>query len=99
MTVSTIGLDGFPKARVVLLKNFDEEGFVFLPIIIQKRVRQLIKSQYLPIVFWHTMERQVLLKVSLKKQGRNSDRYFRPDGSKLGAIVSNQSEIIPSRDF
>jgi pyridoxamine 5'-phosphate oxidase len=36
MTVSTIGLDGFPKARVVLLKNFDEEGLFFTPIIIQK---------------------------------------------------------------
>jgi pyridoxamine 5'-phosphate oxidase len=47
------------------------------------------------------MERQVIIKGIAKNNGRNSDRYFdsRPDGSKLGAIVSNQSEIIPSRDF
>ncbi|MFV8362268.1 pyridoxamine 5'-phosphate oxidase [Flavobacterium sp. ZT3P35] len=103
MTVSTIGLDGFPKARVVLLKNFDEEGFVFYTNYNSEKGKAIDQNPNICLsFFWHTMERQVIIKGIAKRTSEEiSDRYFdsRPDGSKLGAIVSNQSEIIPSRDF
>jgi pyridoxamine 5'-phosphate oxidase len=59
MTVATIGLDGFPKSRVVLLKKFTEEGFIFTPIIIRKAIEANLKYVFL---FWHSMERQVIIK-------------------------------------
>jgi len=103
MTVSTIGLDGFPKARVVLLKKFDEEGFIFYTNYNSEKGKAIAQNPNICLsFFWHTMERQVIIKGVAKKTTEEiSDRYFdsRPDGSKLGAIVSNQSEIIPSRDF
>lgn len=103
MTVSTIGLDGFPKARVVLLKKFDEEGFIFYTNYNSEKGKAIAQNPNICLsFFWHTMERQVIIKgIAKKTTGETSDRYFdsRPDGSKLGAIVSNQSEIIPSREF
>jgi pyridoxamine 5'-phosphate oxidase len=77
------------------LKNFDEEGFVFYTNYNSEKIaRQLIKSPILPIVFF--VERQVIIKGIAKKQRKKLGSLFdsRPDGSKLGAIVSNQSEII-----
>ncbi len=103
MTVSTIGLDGFPKARVVLLKKFDEEGFVFYTNYNSEKGKAITQNPNVCLsFFWHTMERQVIIKgVAKRTTDEISDRYFdsRPEGSKLGAIVSNQSDIIPSRDF
>jgi len=103
MTVSTIGLDGFPKARVVLLKKFDEEGFIFYTNYNSEKGKAIAQNPNICLsFFWHTMERQVIIKGVAKRTTEEiSDRYFdsRPDGSKLGAIVSNQSDIIPSRDF
>lgn len=101
MTISTIGLDGFPKSRVVLLKKFNEEGFVFFTnydsekgIAIQNNPNVCLSF------FWHSVERQVIIKGTAEKTSDIvSDNYFdsRPDGSKLGAIASDQSRVIPSR--
>jgi pyridoxamine 5'-phosphate oxidase len=103
MTVSTIGLDGFPRARVVLLKKFSEEGFIFYTNYNSEKGRALAENPKVCLsFFWHTMERQVIIKGIAQKTPENiSDNYFdsRPDGSKLGAIASNQSEVVPSRDF
>lgn len=103
MTVSTIGVDGFPRSRVVLLKKFDEEGFIFYTNYNSEKGRAIIANPNVCLsFFWHTMERQVIIKgIAQKTTEAISDRYFdsRPDGSKLGAIVSNQSEIIPSREY
>ncbi len=103
MTLSTIGLDGFPKARVVLLKKFDEEGFIFYTNYNSEKGKAIIQNPNVCLsFFWHTMERQVIIKgVAKKTSEETSDRYFdsRPDGSKLGAIVSNQSEVISSREY
>jgi pyridoxamine 5'-phosphate oxidase len=103
MTISTIGLDGFPKSRVVLLKHFTYEGFVFYTNYESEKGKAL---EFNPNVclsfFWHTLERQVIIKgVAEKTAPSISDQYFdsRPDGSKLGAIVSPQSQVIPSREF
>ncbi|VXB86086.1 Pyridoxine/pyridoxamine 5'-phosphate oxidase [Flavobacterium sp. 9R] len=103
MTVATIGLDGFPKSRVVLLKKFNEEGFVFYTNYNSQKGRAIAANPNVCLsFFWHSMERQVIIKGRAQKTSEVvSDGYFdsRPDGSKLGAIVSNQSEVIPSRTF
>jgi pyridoxamine 5'-phosphate oxidase len=103
MTVSTIGLDGFPKSRVVLLKKFSEEGFIFYTNYNSEKGKAIAENPHVCLsFFWQEMERQVIIKGIAQKTSENiSDGYFdsRPDGSKLGAIVSNQSQVIPSRTF
>ena len=103
MTLTTIGLDGFPKARVVLLKKFTEEGFIFYTNYNSEKGKAIAENPNVCLsFFWHTMERQVIIKGIAKKiDDATSDAYFdsRPNGSKLGAIVSNQSEVISSRAF
>jgi len=102
MTVSTIGLDGFPKSRVVLLKKFTHEGFIFYTNYRSEKGKAIAKNPKVCIsFFWPNMERQVIIKGKAEKVAENlSDGYFksRPDGSKLGAIVSEQSSVIPSRE-
>jgi pyridoxamine 5'-phosphate oxidase len=101
MTVSTIGLDGFPKSRVVLLKKYSEEGFIFYTNYNSEKGKAIANNPNVCLsFFWHSLERQVIIKGVAEKTPTNiSDGYFdsRPYGSKLGAIVSNQSEVIPSR--
>jgi pyridoxamine 5'-phosphate oxidase len=103
MTVATIGLDGFPKSRVVLLKKFNEEGFVFFTNYNSEKGQAIAANPNICLsFFWSSMERQVIIKGRAQKTSDGvSDGYFdsRPDGSKLGAIVSNQSQVIPSRTF
>jgi len=103
MTVSTIGLDGFPKARVVLLKKFDEEGFVFYTNYNSEKGKAILNNPKIGLsFFWHTLERQVIIKGIAAKVAENiSDNYFasRPVGSQLGAVVSDQSTVIPNRNY
>ena len=103
MTVSSIGLDGFPKSRVVLLKKFNEEGFIFYTNYNSEKGKAILQHPNVCIsFFWPILERQVIIKgIAEKTTAKVSDTYFdsRPEGSKLGAIVSNQSEVIPSRAF
>ncbi|WP_430612372.1 pyridoxamine 5'-phosphate oxidase [Flavobacterium sp. JP2137] len=103
MSVSTLGLDGFPKARIVLLKKYDENGFVFFTNYDSEKGKALLAHPKVGLsFFWPSMERQVIIKGFAEKLSeQNSDNYFdsRPQGSKLGAAVSPQSEVIPSYDF
>ena len=103
MTVSTIGLDGFPRARVVLLKKFNEEGFVFYTNYDSQKGKSIVENPNICLsFFWSSLERQVIIKGIAEKTSPDlSDNYFasRPDGSKLGATVSPQSEVIPNRDY
>lgn len=103
MTVSTLGLDGFPKSRVVLLKQYNEDGFVFYTNYNSEKGKAIAVNPHVCLsFFWPTMERQVIIKgIATKVSSVISENYFnsRPEGSKLGAVVSNQSEVIPSRDF
>ena len=103
MTISSIGLDGFPKSRVVLLKKFNEEGFIFYTNYNSEKGKAILQHPNVCIsFFWPILERQVIIKgIAEKTTSQVSDNYFnsRPEGSKLGAIVSNQSEIIPSRAY
>src|SRR6218665_45222 len=101
MTVATIGLDGFPKSRVVLLKEYTTAGFIFYTNYNSEKGKALANDPHICLsFFWHSMERQVIIKaIAEKTTAVSSDNYFesRPQGSKLGAIVSNQSEVIESR--
>lgn len=101
MTVSTIGLDGFPKNRVVLLKKYTHEGFIFYTNYESEKGKAIAENPNVCIsFFWPNLERQIIIKGKAEKIAENlSDGYFesRPDGSKLGAIVSDQSKVIPSR--
>lgn len=103
MTIATIGLDGFPRSRVVLLKKFNEEGFIFYTNYNSEKGKAIADNPKICLsFFWHSMERQVIIKgIAHKTSEITSDNYFesRPEGSKLGAIVSNQSEVVPSRAY
>ena len=103
MTLSTIGLDGFPKSRVVLLKEFTDEGFVFYTNYESEKGVAIAENSHVCLsFFWPNLERQVIIKgVANKVDASTSDEYFdsRPTGSKLGALASDQSTVIPSREF
>jgi len=102
MTLATIGLDGYPKSRVVLLKKYTYEGFIFYTNYYSEKGKAISNNPKICIsFFWHGAERQIIIKGTVEKIAENlSDGYFesRPRGSQLGAIVSNQSEIIKSRN-
>lgn len=101
MTVSTIGLDGFPKSRVVLLKKFTHEGFIFYTNYESEKGKAIAANPQVCIsFFWQQAERQVIIKGTAEKISANmSDGYFesRPRGSQLGAIASHQSEVVKDR--
>lgn len=101
MTLSTIGLDGYPKSRVVLLKRYTYEGFIFYTNYKSEKGKAIEKNPNVCLsFFWHGAERQIIIKGKAEKIAENlSDGYFesRPRGSQLGALVSNQSEIVPDR--
>lgn len=103
MTISTIGLDGFPKSRVVLMKKYTHEGFIFYTNYQSEKGRALANNPSTCLsFFWPILERQVIIKGSAEKIAENlSDGYFesRPFGSKLGAIVSEQSQVVASREI
>ncbi len=103
MAVATQGEDGFPKNRMVLLKRFSYDGFVFYTNYESEKGQAIARDPNVCLSFyWPVMERQVIIKGKAEKIAPNlSDGYFesRPDASKLGAIASPQSQVIPSRDI
>lgn len=102
MTISTLGLDGYPKSRVVLLKKYTYEGFIFYTNYNSEKGRAITKNPKVCLsFFWPAAERQIIIKGEAEKIPENlSDGYFesRPRGSQLGAIVSNQSEVVKDRE-
>ena len=98
MAVSTIGLDGFPKTRIVLLKKYDENGFVFYTNYNSEKGKAIIANPPICLsFFWPKAERQIIIKgIAEKVDETVSENYFhsRPKGSQLGAAVSPQSETI-----
>ncbi|MAN59855.1 MAG: pyridoxamine 5'-phosphate oxidase [Flavobacteriaceae bacterium] len=102
MTVSTIGVDGFPRGRVVLLKKYDENGFYFYTNYESEKGASLTHNKHICLsFFWPVLERQIIIKGKAEKTSReDSVNYFhsRPRGSQLGALVSQQSSVIESRE-
>lgn len=101
MTISTLGLDGYPKSRVVLLKRFTYEGFIFYTNFNSEKGKSIEKNPNVCLsFFWHSAERQIIIKGKAEKIAENlSDGYFesRPRGSQLGALASDQSKVIKNR--
>lgn len=103
MTLSTISPDGYPKSRVVLLKEYDHEGFVFYTNYLSEKGKAIAQNPKVCLsFFWPESERQVIVKgIAKKNSEKESEEYFksRPRGSQLGAWASSQSSVIPSREF
>jgi pyridoxamine 5'-phosphate oxidase len=99
--LSTATAEGKPSARVVLLRNFNEKGFVFYTNYHSRKGREIEENPFASFTFfWPQLERQVRIEGMLVKQtNEESDLYFnsRPPGSRVGAWVSPQSQVIGSR--
>jgi len=102
MTLATCTPDGKPSARMVLLKDIDEQGFVLFTNYKSQKGQEISVNPHAALVFWWAeLERQVRIVGTVEKiSSAQSDSYFevRPPFSRLGAWASNQSEVISSRD-
>ena len=102
MTLATCTRDGIPSARIVLLKGYDERGFVFFTNYESQKGRELAENPHVALVlFWPTLERQIRITGRAAKIERDeSDSYFhsRPFGSQVGAWASKQSEVLVNRE-
>lgn len=103
MTLATSTFQGRPSARTVLLKNIQEDGFIFFSNYESKKGVQLLQNPYASMVFyWPELERQIRIEGKvIRSSDELSDQYFktRPKGSKLGAWASPQSQVIPNRRY
>lgn len=103
MSLTTVNDKNVPTTRVVLLKQFSKNGFVFYTNYDSRKGKHIDNNPNVCISFyWPSMERQVIINGKVSKiSAIESDKYFnsRPKSSQLGAIISNQSEIIPSRKY
>lgn len=103
MILGTATKDGRITQRTVLLKAFDEDGFVFYTNYHSRKARQINENNQVSILFpWYALERQVMVTgIAEKVSTAESMKYFlsRPFGSQLGAWVSHQSEVITSRSI
>ncbi len=101
MTLATATRDGRPSARVVLLKKFDDDGFVFYTNYNSSKARQLEENPFAALVmYWTVIDRQVRVEGSVQRVSPGqSDDYFRsrPRESQIGALASPQSEVIENR--
>ena len=102
MTLTTATKDGQPSARVVLLKSFDDSGFVFFTNYQSRKGAELAENPRACLLFyWSQLWRQVRIEGVIEKVSpAESEEYFqsRPMGSKLGAWASNQSEVVANRE-
>ncbi len=103
MTLATSTKEGKPSARIVLLKGYDEKGFVFYTNYESHKGNELAENPYAALVFfWKEIERQVRIEGVVEKiSAAESDAYFfsRPEGSRIGAWASPQSTVIENRDL
>ena len=102
MTIATVTPEGKPKARIVLLKDFDQRGFVFFTNYNSNKGKQLEQTPWASLVFWwDQLERQVRIEGRVEKvSDAESDEYFptRPINSQLGSWASVQSEVVANRE-
>ena len=101
MSLATATAEGRPSIRIVLLKEFDHDGFVFFTNYQSEKGRQLEANPHAALAFyWIELDRQIRISGPVKKTSREeSERYFhsRPPGSQLGAWASRQSEVLDAR--
>ena len=103
MSLSTVNEKNVPTTRVVLLKQFSKKGFIFYTNYNSRKGNHIKNNPNVCVSFyWPSMERQVIINGKVSEISKiESDKYFnsRPRSSQLGAIISNQSVIIPSRKY
>ena len=103
MTLATASSDGIPSARIVLLKGYDETGFVFYTNYDSYKAQQVAENPRASLLFfWKELERQIRITGIIEKVSeKESDEYFlsRPEGSRIGAWASPQSHVIKSREW
>jgi pyridoxamine 5'-phosphate oxidase len=103
MSLATVGADGQPTLRTVLLKLFDREGFVFFTNYSSRKAQQIAENQHVALLFpWVKLARQVAITgIAEKISVAESARYFasRPRDSQLGAWISQQSSVLSSRQL
>ncbi|MBA4167122.1 MAG: pyridoxamine 5'-phosphate oxidase [Chitinophagaceae bacterium] len=103
MTLATSSSDGIPSARIVLLKGFSKNGFSFFTNYNSFKAQQLEENPRACLVFfWKELERQVRVTGVIQRlSAAENDEYFnsRPEGSRIGAIASPQSQVIPAREW
>ncbi|MBC7886551.1 MAG: pyridoxamine 5'-phosphate oxidase [Ferruginibacter sp.] len=101
-TLATATLEGKPSARIVLLKGYDENGFVFFTNYTSNKGNELAHNpQACLVFFWKELERQIKIEGTVEKVSSDeSDSYFasRPEGSRIGAWASPQSSVIEKRE-
>lgn len=101
MALATVDARGIPSIRMVLLKNFDERGFVFFTNYNSKKGKDLSQNSRAALLFWwDKLDRQVRIEGETEKiSEEESSEYFRtrPRGSQLGARASDQSNVLPGR--
>jgi pyridoxamine 5'-phosphate oxidase len=101
MTLATATRDGFPSARMVLLKDAGDDGLVFYSGYESRKGRDLAENPRAALVlYWHPFGRQIRVEGSVERiSAEQSDEYFRsrPLGSRLSAAISRQSEVVASR--
>lgn len=103
MTLATADSNGTPHARIVLLKDYNTEGFIFFTNYESNKGQQLLQNPRACLLFfWKELERQIRIEGTVAKiDTAESDAYFnsRPEGSRIGAWVSPQSKVIEGREF
>ncbi|MET6999051.1 pyridoxamine 5'-phosphate oxidase [Chitinophaga defluvii] len=103
MTLATSTAGGHPSARIVLLKSFDEEGFVFFTNYESRKAQEMAENPHVSLLFfWRELQRQVRIDGTVSKASPEiSTEYYnsRPLGSRIGAIASPQSKVIADRSF
>jgi pyridoxamine 5'-phosphate oxidase len=101
MSLATATADGRPSVRIVLLKGFDQDGFVFFTNYESEKGRQLEENPHAALAFyWIELDRQIRISGRVERTSREeSERYFhsRPPASQLGAWASRQSEVLDAR--
>ncbi len=102
MTLATTSIDRKPSARIVLLKGYEERGFIFYSNYLSAKGKEMAKNPVVALVFfWPELGRQVRIEGTVEKLSKEeSERYFfsRPKASQIGAVVSPQSQVIDNRD-
>lgn len=103
MALATATPDGIPSVRIVLLKGFSEQGFGFFTNYNSRKGEEIALNQHVAVVFyWSELEREVRVEgIATKASDQQSDEYFesRPFESRLSAVISNQSKVVPDRGY
>ncbi len=101
MTLATTSIDRKPSARIVLMKGYEERGFLFYSNYLSAKGKEMAKNPVVALVFfWPELARQVRIEGTVEKLTKEeSEKYFktRPKGSQIGAVVSPQSQVIEGR--